>query len=291
MARTKATSSGLKKSPASTSSSSTVPGGENYWFLSTRPLHSAVLLIPLVLMYELGAAFFLTDYRTGQQSTIAARKLISQFFDSFGAAALYLPGIAVITVMLVMHLVNRDRWIIRPWVLVGMVLESALWALPLIVFASVVMKASLLNIDISSLAAAVGSGTGGGARTHADPNAVLGGMSVPARLTIAIGAGLYEELLFRFVAITALHMVVKDLLQGGETAARTVAIVGSALAFAFYHPLHDPLDPSQTFLWSRLIFFAGAGVFFACISIFRGFGIVVYTHAIYDIIVLVVLSK
>lgn len=288
MARTKATSSGLKKSPSTGSASpSAALGSDNYWFLSARPLHSAVLLIPLVLMYELGAVFFLTDYATGQQSTISARKLISQFFDSFGAAALYLPGIAVITVMLVMHLVNRDRWILRPWVLVGMVMEAALWALPLIVFGSVISKATLMNVDVSNFAAAVGTG----ARAPADPNLALGNLSVPARLTISIGAGLYEELLFRFVAITALHLVVKDLLQGGETAARTVAIVGSALAFAFYHPLYDHTDPTKAFMWSKLIFFFGAGVFFACISIFRGFGIVVYTHAIYDIIVLVVLSK
>lgn len=277
MAKTKGRSSTLNKSGPS-------PAPENYWSLSARPLHSLIMLLPLIAMYEVGAIFFLTDFRTGVQSTISARKLLMQFFEVFGVFGLMLPGLAMLVVLLVQHIISRDAWRVRGWVLVGMVLESVMWALPLIVFAAIIQKAAAMNaaVSLDTLLTPLAGATN-------DPNALVNTMSPQARMTIAIGAGLYEELLFRLVAIAGLHFVVKDLLQGTENAARIIAICGSALAFALYHPLYNPLDPTHTLQLTRLIFFFGAGVFFACIYLFRGFALVVYTHAVYDIIVLVVL--
>jgi hypothetical protein len=260
---------------------------DNYWSLSTRPLHGLVVLLPLLAMYELGAIFFLTDMRTGVQSTIAARKLIAQFFEVFGAFSFTLPGLALVTVLLTWHIVSKDSWKLRGWVLVGMLMEAALWALPLVVFAAVVQRAAAA---MAPAFVAVGCGDAF-ACVAPNPTAAIGGMSIPARATIAIGAGLYEELVFRFLAIAGLHFLVKDLLQGTETAARIVAVCGSALAFAVYHPLYDPMDPTHALQWTRLIFFLGAGLFFALVYLYRGFAIVVYAHAIYDIIVLVLLKE
>ncbi len=273
---------------------------DNYWALSTRPLHGLVVLLPLLAMYELGAILFLTDMHTGVQSTIAARKLIAQFFEVFGAFSFTLPGVALVTVLMIWHVLSGDSWRLRGWVLVGMLMEAALWALPLVVFAAVVQRAAAAMAP----AFAGGAGVGGGgddpfaamnlltcAAMNPDPTAAIGGMSIPARATIAIGAGLYEELVFRFAAIAGLHVVVKDLLQGTETAARIIAVCGSALAFAIYHPLYDPADPMRALQWTRLVFFTGAGLFFALVYLYRGFAIVVYAHAIYDIIVLVLLRE
>ncbi|CAN5809288.1 CPBP family glutamic-type intramembrane protease [soil metagenome] len=270
----------------STASISSVPlrhaaPADDYWTLSTRPLHSLVILMPLIAIYELGAVLFLTDVRTGMQSDISARRAILEFFNLFGVFGLLLPGLAMVSVLLVWHLVSRDSWRVRGWVLLGMVLEAAMWALPLIVFAALVQRAAAMNaaaaVEFLPLVGRAG-----------DANALVPTMPAPARFTIAVGAGLYEELLFRLVAIAGLHFLVKDVLQSKEAVAATVAIAGSALAFALYHPLYTPGDPARIFQWTRLIFFMGAGAYFACLYLFRGFAIVVYAHAIYDIIVLVI---
>ena len=69
------------------------------------------------------------------------------------------------------------------------------------------------------------------------------------------------------------------------TIARTVALVLSSVAFAFYHPLRDA---SGTFSATRLAFYMLAGVYFGVIYLWRGFGIVVAVHAFYDILTVLV---
>lgn len=268
---------------------------EDYWSLSSRPLHSLVFLLPLVLAYEIGSLLYLTDHDAGMQQTIRAKKLLDLFFSTFGVAALLITGIAMLAALLIWHVLRRDRWTVKPVVVLGMTLEAALWALPLVVLGAIVHRAAAtLGVvpdgDAEGLLAAAqgaaaipGGGVGAGA----------GGVGMdlltapwPARATIAIGAGIYEELLFRLVGIAVLHLVVKDLLQAGEQAARFIAIAGTSVAFALYH---DVTLPGGGVQWPAFIFFFCAGVYFGTIYLARGFGIVVAVHAIYDLIALVLL--
>lgn len=249
---------------------------DDYWTLSARPLHTLVFVTPLVLLYEIGSILYLTDLDSGTQKVIRAEKLLSQFLNVFGVVGLLVPGLAMLGVLLIWHVVSRDRWQVRPLVTLGMLLEAALWALPLLVLGAAVKRAAVLT---GAAAMQVGPSMAA-ADVHALP--------WQARLTISLGAGLYEELLFRLVAIAALHFLVKDLLRLSETLARAVAILGSALAFAFYH---DATVVAGAVQWSTLLFYTAAGVYFACIYLFRGFGIVVMAHALYDVIVLVLLDR
>jgi len=57
--------------------------------------------------------------------------------------------------------------------------------------------------------------------------------------------------------------------------ADVIAVLAAAVAFALYH------EDATNFL-----FFTAAGVFFGGLFIARGLGIVVATHAIYDLVVL-----
>ncbi len=247
--------------------------GDDYWGLSARPLHSLVFLLPLVLLYELGALVSLTNAAAGIQETIRAKKLLDLFFSTFGVAGLLVSGIAMLVVLLFMHVLGRERWSVRPWVVVGMVFEAALWALPLMVFGAVFLRAGAM-LDP---AAAVAGGGGGSALLE---------KSLLARATIAVGAGLYEELLFRLVGVAVLHLIAKDILRSREAVARVVAVVGTAAAFAVYH---DVAGPGGVVDWSALGFFFVAGVYFGAIYVARGLGIVVGAHAAYDLIALVIL--
>jgi len=199
-------------------------------------------------------------------------------------------------VLLIMHLVRKDRWTVRPMVIVGMFLESAMWVLPLIVLAGVVTDA----------AARMAWGGGLGAQA----GETLRSMPWQARATIAVGAGVYEELLFRLILIAVCDTLLKVFVE--KAATRVVLVVAlTSLCFAAYHDAAFTYDHStgagffsvvKTLLhsgpgaavgrvkWGNFIFYTVAGVYFACIYLARGFGVVVGTHAAYDLAVLVLLA-
>ena len=220
---------------------------------STEPLHVLVFLLPLIVIYEVGSAIWLVDPATGGiLETIRAHRLLYKFFETFGAAGAMLPGVALIVVLLVWHALSKKSWRIRPGVVGLMALESAAWTLPLLV----------LGQAAGLVALAAGAGPTG--------------RPFGASVTIAVGAGLYEELLFRMVAIAVLHFILVDLIQIGERAGTWTAVALAAVAFAVYH------DD-----WSaRFVFLIAAGGFFGALYVTRGFGVVVGAHALYDVIVL-----
>ncbi len=230
----------------------------DYFSRSREPLHILVFLAPLIIAYEIGAALVL---RTGSGADIRAHGLLADFFNAFGVGGFYLPGIALVVVLLIWQVLTRKRWRINATTLAGMLLESAVWTVPLLVLAQLIATAAP--------AVALAEST----RT------TLEQLPLASRATIAIGAGLYEELLFRLVAIALVHFLLVDLLGLKARLADAVAVIVAALAFAAYHD-----DPSN------FLFYAAAGLFFGGIFIARGLGIVVATHAIYDLVALLLLQ-
>lgn len=226
---------------------------ERYWALSTQPLHVLVFLAPLILLYEAGSALFLTNADTGHlDATIRARALFSHFFELFGVGGAFLPGVAMIVVLFLWHLLAKYSWRIRPRTLGLMAVESIAWTLPLLVLAAATDRFRLA--EASEIA------------EH----------SFGAGATIAIGAGLYEELLFRMIVITLAHFVLVDLLSLKETPGRILAILIAAIAFTLYH--HD---------WqTNYAFYLAAGMYLGGVYLYRGFGVVVATHALYDLVLL-----
>ncbi len=104
-----------------------------------------------------------------------------------------------------------------------------------------------------------------------------------ARLTLSIGAGLYEEMLFRLIALSGLHFVLVDLMRIREKPANAAAVVISAVGFAFYHNLSLTGGGVSASLFA---FYLLAGIFFGWLFLARGLGIVAATHALYDAVVL-----
>lgn len=246
-----------------------------YWRLSMAPLHVLVFLLPLIAVYEVGSFYYLQD-ATGVMRTVGARNLLVRFFDVFGATTFHLPAVTLVVVLLIWHVLNRDPWKIHPGVLVGMALESSVLVLPLLVLGLIMDSHS----DRGHLAAA------------ALQNAPIDLRAAPwqERLTLSIGAGLYEELVFRLVMITGIHLLLADVLRMPKRTSAIVACLVSAVAFALYHDVSLAGLRSGTDI-KTFLFLTTAGVYFAGLFLARGFGIVVATHALYDIIVLVVIGS
>ncbi len=268
---------GGTSSPRAAPVSSRIPLGERrYAWVSQRPLHVLVFLLPLVIAYEIGSAVYLLDPVAGGE-TIRAHEQLSRVLGAFGASSVFLPGILLGVVLLAWHILSKDPWRLRPAVLGGMAIESALWTLPLLVLGAMVQR-----VSNESLAAAAVGGAGGG-----------GGISqVPmmAKLTLAVGAGLYEELLFRLFGIAAAHFVLADLLRMKPKPAMLFAVLLSAVAFALYHDAAFFSGGAGGLDAQRFAFLTLAGLYLGGIFVFRGFGIVVAAHALYDIVVFTMAS-
>lgn len=248
-----------------------MPGSKSYWSLSTRPLHVLAFLSPLILFYEFGTARFLT--RAGVVETIGAQSMLYGFFAAFGAWSTFLPGVALAAVLLVWHLLIGDRWRLKLSVLGGMLVESAVLTLPLLVMGLFILG------DRSARPAM------GGAEVQVTQ---LQQLPIVAKLTLAIGAGIYEELLFRLILITALHFLLVDLFKLPDWSGSVVATVVSAVAFALYH---HHTDPSGLVDRRLLLFYTAAGLYFGSLFLLRGFGVVVATHALYDVVALVLIRN
>jgi membrane protease YdiL (CAAX protease family) len=95
-----------------------------------------------------------------------------------------------------------------------------------------------------------------------------------------VGAGIYEEALFRLLLFAGLLRLL-DRLEVPPLLMLTLAALGSSALFAAAHhlgPYGEPFD-SAAFVF-RLV----AGVYFALLYQIRGFGIAAGAHALYDVL-------
>lgn len=238
---------------------------KSYASRSMDPLHILVFVLPLVAFYE--ATLFFTDI-SGVRETVAAHELINRFLAAFGSFALYLPGIVLLLALLVMKIARGDAWRIRWRTIPMMGFESIVWAIPLLVIAAMLSGPAAVQIaDPSSV--------------PADPHAA----SVLGRIALSIGAGLYEELLFRLLMVTAGAFMLRSILRLGDTWAAGLAITIAAFAFTFYHQVDGE---TASIIARRMVYFV-AGCFLGLVFVLRGFGIVVGAHVAYDLFVLVLL--
>ena len=101
------------------------------------------------------------------------------------------------------------------------------------------------------------------------------------RFVVFVGAGIYEELLFRLVMFSVAAWLLR--LSGcGSNLSLAGAALATSLLFAGAHHLGPMGEP---FLWYTFLFRTTAGLFFATLFICRGFGVAAGTHAMYDVLV------
>src|SRR4051794_31394854 len=226
-----------------------------YLSRSTRPLTSLVFLLPFIILYEIGTRLLLTDPVQGTHH-IVAFTLLQRFFALFGATGRHLPALAVVSILLAWHLARKDTWTISLRTLLGMAAESIALGLPLIVFG--VALARLFR----PLSAPTGTGLG-------------------ETVVLSLGAGVYEELVFRLILCTALAMVLRNVLRIEPRLSMLLLVVLSATLFSAYHYLGN-----EAFHWRIFVFRMAAGVYFAGLFVARGFGITAGSHMAYDILII-----
>lgn len=229
---------------------------EHYFNRSQRPLQSLIFLLPFLIVYEAGVLLMPVNQQVGHIQHILARSLLADLLGLFGAAGGYLPGLAVVIVLLSWHVARRDKWELDWRLNMAMGAESVALAVPLLMFALVWRSEPAWATTLMS------------------PHITEAGREI----VYALGAGVYEELVFRLMGIAILHMILTDMIGLNAKTGAIIAIACSAGLFASYH--FTVVNP---FTWVKFTFYSAAGVYLAVIYVLRGFGIVAASHACYDI--------
>jgi len=218
-------------------------GKSDYWRQCLYPIHSLVLVAPLLLFFH--------AMRASYDVHLAGPALIRHFLGYFGATQAVLPGLLVVTVLVVQQALRRLPWRPDPAVLAGMVGEAILWTLPLV-------GVALLTGKLAAAGAAA-------------PPQALG------QAVAAVGAGVYEEFLFRLAAISLLVLVLADVANLRRDASTAAAVVIAAVGFALCHFIAEP------FRGPKFLFLTVAGLLWGALFLSRGFAVAVGSHVCWNL--------
>ncbi|HEV8600653.1 MAG TPA: CPBP family glutamic-type intramembrane protease [Gemmatimonadales bacterium] len=239
-----------------------------YLQASRAPRHSLLFALPLLLLYE-SLALLLSRSELSQVRN-GADVLLKSVFVALGGRY----GLTAFSVVLLCTgalLVWRDRranGAIRPRLFAGMLLEAVLYAVLLGGVAS-----ALTSLLLHGRLALAGSGL--------SLAQGVTGLGLPTQLMISLGAGIYEELLFRVLLVSGLAALARAVLGWSLTAAGVFAAISGALIFSLFHYLGPFGDE---FTLGSFTFRAVAGLLFSGLYLLRGFGITAWSHALYDVL-------
>jgi membrane protease YdiL (CAAX protease family) len=238
---------------------------QSYWELSRSSRYSLLFAIPLLLLYEALAVALNQGTEAGIRNgaDVLLRNLAATVLGDRGPV-LFGGIVAVILLALAIRDRRRAGVHLRPRLFVLMLMESAILAV-VFGFAVGIVTAQLLN---------------------ALPPLAIGQaaeMAWPVVFMVSLGAGVYEELVFRVLLVSGLLLLAQTLFAMGKGSATAFAVVLGALIFSAFHyigPYGDPLElPS-------FVFRTVAGLAFSGLYVTRGFGITAWTHALYDVFLL-----
>ena len=239
---------------------------DDYWADTRRPLTCLMFLLPWIGCYEIGVALLSDSDSDGLRN--GADYWLRSMLSATGATQVVLLPLLVIAILMSWHLIRRHPWQIRLETQIGMLAESLLLAIALV---AVGQLHHLLFVNLQSV--------------DSDPRLLAVSSSIQHAVSY-IGAGVYEEVLFRLLLVPAAFGVFRLLEFPGRWAA-AMAAVTTSFVFAMAHHIGPAADAFNLFTFS---FRAAAGVFFASVFFLRGFGITVGCHAAYDLLVGVFLS-
>lgn len=235
-----------------------------YFEITRKHSYALVFALPLLVLYEAGAAMVSGDTGLRNGADVMLRTLLAAggIHSTLAFTGILLVGGAV----LIARERRREKVPLRAGVFAGMAAESVVYAL-----------------IFGTLVGAMTSWVLTGFRLAADQGGSLDRLPLGESLVLSLGAGFYEELLFRVLLVGGLLAVFKS--AGiGTTSRRIFAALLAAFLFSAFHyvgPYAYPLELSS-FTFRFL-----SGLALNALFITRGFGITAWTHALYDIYVMV----
>jgi Type II CAAX prenyl endopeptidase Rce1-like len=233
---------------------------DGYLAASQHPWPCFLFVLPLLLLYE--TAVMMLGGAQQEAWRNGADYWVRLGLQAIGLKFFWVPPLLLVMVFLVWIFIRRKD---NPGDLVGVIsgmgLESVAFALGL--WALSRLLAPLMQT--MGVPLAVGQ--------DSDPSL--------KQLVPYLGAGIYEEAVFRLTLYSAMFWLLRKI-EVVEALACLMAALGSATLFSAAHHL-GPFG--QNYGNYVFIFRLLAGLYFALLFHFRGFGVAVGTHACYNVMV------
>jgi CAAX prenyl protease-like protein len=234
---------------------------KDYLASSRAPRYSLLFALPLLLLYE-GLSYLLTGSPV-EGVRNGADVLLKELFLSIGGRyglTMFNAALFGVGALLVWRDRRANRQPMSGSVFALMFLESAGYAT---LFGFVVGWLTALVLRVPSLLS-IGA-----------PQ-----LDLTTQLVTSLGAGIYEELLFRVLLTGGLLMLGRVLFGLSRPTAAIGAVVISALVFSSFHYIGALGD---RFTMASFTFRAIAGLVFSAMYVTRGLGVTAWAHALYDV--------
>ena len=229
----------------------------SYLLKSRTSFYSFLFTLPLFFLYEINILFLSWDdilvVRNGADFLM---RNILESFDIYGLYGLGLVFFLGLLVTYIFFIKEDQQQEVNVNFLFIMLAESMLW--------SVILYFLLFKFMVLLM------------------NPV--GKTILQQVTLAIGAGIYEEFLFRVLLIAGLSGILGFVFMWDKTFKNIIAVVLSGGIFSAFHFMGEYGDFFSMELFLIRFF---AGLILGVLYMYRGFGITAYTHSIYDLIVLI----
>tara|TARA_B110000196_G_C20826267_1_gene511537 strand:- start:1 stop:705 length:705 start_codon:yes stop_codon:yes gene_type:complete len=228
---------------------------QDYFQKSKSPFYSFVITLPIFLIYELGL-FLMRDTEFSYIKN-GADVLIEEAISTLGFDIFYLSSSLFLLVFFIVAYYqkrNYDSFKIYKSYLFLMLFESLIYASLLLFFLGS-MGLYLMDISVEN---------------------------VQFNLILSLGAGIYEELIFRVFSLFIFYRLVKFIFKSmNHFSAQFFALFLSSILFSLFHFIGAESFTQDAFT-IRFI----AGILLGLLYINRGFGITAITHSFYDIFVI-----
>jgi len=194
-----------------------------------------------------------------------AEFMVSSILAGFGPMAMVvLRVLFAVTVLFAAISIHRRR---LPWFRIALVtaLEGIVYALVLGPLASVLTANSFQMLSVGEMSGRVS------------------GSEIVKDLVGSLGAGIFEEVLFRLVLLSLLALACTRAAASfclPRVIGVMAAVLISALIFSLFHHVGPGGAPLEG---SAFLFRTMAGLLLGAVFVVRGLGVCVYAHAFYDV--------
>lgn len=250
------------------SQSKTLKNGVNDYFSSTKhPMYAVLSVFPILLFYELIALSLNQNQEVGIRNAadvIVKNIIINELLRFTNVHGLFIYGfVALLLLALIFWQGNfRKNPDFRPRYFSYMFVESLLYAVAIGPFIGLMTQLVQHNILLTQ---------------------AIYSFSLAHKIMLSLGAGFYEELFFRLILLAGTGMFLYKFLRFKKFTAYLIAAIFSSLLFSAFHYVGPFGEPFEIY---SFMFRGFAGLLFSALFYFRGFGIAVYTHTLYDLLII-----
>ena len=233
-----------------------------YLLESRHPVYQLIALLPLLVLYEIAAIVINFDMpfqvRNGADIYL---KLALRALGIRSVFGFVLWAVLLVSLLIIVSLRRYGRPL-KAHYFAALLVESVVWSVVI-----GIASARITGIVIGSNPFLAAGPTG----------------SLAERLMVGIGAGVYEEIVFRALMISILLSLFR-LFRFRESRASVFAVAVSAILFSAFHHVGEF---GEIFRMHVFMYRVVAGVILSAIYTTRGLGVSAWSHAIYDVLIAV----